>query len=49
MPGEPQLPLFPRTEVLGAPEDLLVPQEQYRVLEDVLRGVDITVSARLDK
>ncbi|KAG1661095.1 hypothetical protein FOA52_012084 [Chlamydomonas sp. UWO 241] len=51
-PGDgasPGLPLFPRTEVLGGPEDLLVPQEQYRLLEDVLRGVDITVSARLDK
>jgi hypothetical protein len=45
-----QLPVFPRSLTLGSvPEDLLVPPEQYSLLEGILDGQDVVLSARLDR
>lgn len=38
-----------RTYEIRLREDLLVPQEQYEKLMNVLTGADIVVSARLDR
>eukprot|EP00955_Chlamydomonas_euryale_P089187 364443-Chlamydomonas_euryale.AAC.27 len=40
---------FPRTEIIGSTATVLVPPDEYELLDELLEGADVQISARLDK